>query len=248
MPVAKSMICSCCSRRKFLGAAVVALFPVLSVFADKIHLVRKGETLSGLARRYQVSLTELAVANGLTKTAKINTGQRIKVPSQPSVQPQLATGLRKEFDRTKIKTGRWKHIVLHHTAEPAGTFQGIDRYHREERHMENGIAYHFLIGNGNGMKDGEIKASRRWTGQLQGGHLRSEELNKVSLGICLVGNFETDQPSQRQLQALASLINYLLKRCRLGRAAVKTHQQINTVFTVCPGRRFPFRDLMGMIA
>ncbi len=114
--------------------------------------------------------------------------------------------------------------------------------------MENGIAYHFLIGNGRGMRDGEIMASRRWDEQLQGGHLASEELNLISLGICLVGNFETEVPTTRQLQSLASLINYLLKRCRLGRSAVKTHQQINTIFTVCPGRNFPFKALLGMIA
>jgi hypothetical protein len=33
----------------------------------------------------------------------------------------------------------------------------------------------------------------------------------------------------------------------LGRSAVKTHQQINTVFTVCPGRKFPMKELLGMI-
>jgi len=211
-------------------------------------MVRKGETLSGLARQYDLPLAELAVANGLTTTTKIKTGQRLKVPSKTPERPALTFALKREFDRTKIKAGLWKHVVVHHTATPVGTFQGIDRDHRERLHMENGIAYHFLIGNGNGMKDGEIKASRRWREQLQGGHLKSEQLNMISLGICLVGNFEISQPSSRQLQSLASLINYLLKRCQLGRSAVKTHQQINTVFTLCPGRKFPWKDLMGMIA
>jgi len=254
MPDPESTTCSCCSRRKFLGATLAALFPAVSAFAEKVHMVRKGETLSGLARHYKVPLAELAVANGLTTTTNIKIGQRLKVPLKPTVpapgakRPQLASDLKKEFDRTKIENGRWKHVVVHHTATAVGTFKGIDRDHRQRRHMENGIAYHFLIGNGKGMKDGEIKASRRWREQLQGGHLASEELNMISLGICLVGNFETGQPSSRQLQSLASLINYLLPRCRLGRSAVKTHQQINTVFTVCPGRKFPMMDLLGMIA
>ncbi len=240
--------CSCCSRRRFLGATLVALFPAAVALADQTHLVRKGETLSGLARKYEVPLAELAVANGMTTSTKIKTGQRLTVPTKGAKLPQLDSALKKEFDRTKIKPGRWKHIVVHHTATSVGTFQGIDRDHRERRHMENGIAYHFLIGNGKGMKDGEIKASRRWTDQLQGGHLASEELNMISLGICLVGNFETSQPSRQQLQALASVVNYLLGRCRLGRSAVKTHQQINTVFTVCPGRKFPIKELLGMVA
>lgn len=240
--------CSCCSRRKFLGTTLVALVPALSVLADRVHMVRKGETLSGLARQYEVPLAELAVANGLTTTTKIKTGQRLKVPSKADDHPQLEASLKKEFDRARVKSGRWKHVVVHHTATVVGTFQSIDRDHRQRRHMENGIAYHFLIGNGKGMKDGEIVSSRRWTEQLQGGHLASESLNMISLGICLVGNFETAQPSDRQLQSLASLINYLLARCRLGRSAIKTHQQINTVYTVCPGRKFPLRELLTMIA
>jgi LysM repeat protein len=242
-----ALSCSCCSRRKFLGAALVALFPTLAVWADAIHVVRKGETLSGLARKYEVPLAELAAANDLTTTAKIKIGERLKIPVRHK-HPQLDRELARQLDKTRVKPGRWKHIVVHHTAEPVGTFQAIDRYHREELHMENGIAYHFLIGNGKGMKEGEIKASRRWTGQLQGGHVRSEELNQISLGICLVGNFEKQVPSQRQLEALAGLINYLLKRCRLTRAAVKTHKQINPVSTLCPGRKFPVRELMGMVA
>lgn len=243
------MQCSCCSRRKFLGAALAAFFPVGSLLADKIHLVRKGETLSGLSRQYGIPLAELAVANDLTTSAKIKTGQRLTIPVKTPDLPALSFTRKKELDRTAVKAGRWKYIVIHHTATAEGTFRGIDRVHREQQHMENGLAYHFLIGNGKGMKDGEIQASRRWTGQLQGGHLKSEEQNQISLGICLVGNFETGEPpSRRQLEALAGLINYLLKRCRLGRSAVRTHQQINTVFTICPGRKFPLKQLMGMIA
>ena len=72
-------------------------------------------------------------------------------------------------------------------AVDTGTVKGMDRYHREVRHMENGLAYHFVIGNGSGMGDGDIGIGSRWTKQLDGGHLTSERQNQVSLGICLVG-------------------------------------------------------------
>ncbi len=241
------MTCPSCSRRKFLGLTLVALFPSLPAFGAMVHVVRKGETLSGIARKYGVSLPELAVANSLTTRTQVQTGQRLTVPVR-GVRPQLGRELKKKFDQTRVKAGRWKYVVVHHTASDVGTFHGIDLYHRERRHMENGIAYHFLIGNGKGMKDGEIVASRRWTEQLQGGHLASEELNQISLGVCLVGNFEKTAPTSLQLQSLASLFNYLLARCRLGRSAIKTHQQINTVFTICPGRNFPVKKLLEMVA
>lgn len=241
------MTCSCCSRRGFLGAALITLFSGLSAVAERVHLVRKGETLFGLARTYDIPVDELAAANHLTKRSRLKTGQRLVVPGgreTVSIRPTL----KREFDRARVKSGRWKYVVIHHSATTGGTVRGMDRYHSRVRHMENGLAYHFVIGNGRGMKDGETVASRRWKEQLAGGHLASEALNQISLGICLVGNFEENVPTHHQILALAGLINYLLGRCHLGRSAVKTHQQINPVFTRCPGRRFPVKSLLEMVA
>ena len=106
-------------------------------------------------------LAKLAVANDLTTRSKIKIGDRLVVPEKKEY-PQLSRDFKRQLDRTSVKSGRWKYIVLHHTATPEGTFRGIDSVHRE-RHMENGIAYHFLIGNGRGMRDGETVASRRCT-------------------------------------------------------------------------------------
>jgi N-acetyl-anhydromuramyl-L-alanine amidase AmpD len=88
------------------------------------------------------------------------------------------------------------------------------------------------------MADGEIAVSHRWTGQLNGGHLASESLNQVAIGICLVGNFDRSSPTAKQVRSLDALIDALLDRCVLPRAAVRTHQQINPVFTRCPGAHF----------
>jgi LysM repeat protein len=241
------MTCSCCSRRKFLGLALAGLFSGLPALAEKVHVVRKGETLSGLSRRYEVSLAELAQANDLTTKSKIQIGQRLIVPT-PGDHPQISSVLQRQLDRTPVKKGHWKHIVVHHSASDRDTVAGMDRHHREVLRMENGLAYHFVIGNGNGMPDGEIAAAPRWTKQLAGGHLKSEQLNRISLGICLVGNFEERPPTSRQLRSLASLINYLVSRCQLTKAAVKTHRQINTVPTLCPGKRFPVKALLEMVA
>jgi len=146
---------------------------------------------------------------------------------------------RRILDRISVKPGQWKHIVIHHSGMPQGSGKGIDRYHREERHMENGLAYHFVIGNGNGMKDGEIFIGDRWKRQIEGGHLAIHALNLNSIGICLIGNFEKQRPSARQLNSLEALIRYLRKRTGLSIEAVTTHQLIHPKHTLCPGRRFP---------
>jgi hypothetical protein len=147
--------------------------------------------------------------------------------------------VQRAIDEVKVKHGRWKYIVIHHSGVDTGTVRGMDRYHREVRHMEHGLAYHFVIGNGSGMDDGEIGIGARWTRQLDGGHLTSERQNRVSLGICLVGNFDKHKPTPRQLERLTALVRALMNRCRLSAKAVKTHQQINVVHTRCPGRHFP---------
>ena len=113
--------------------------------------------------------------------------------------------------------------------------------------MENGLAYHFVIGNGSGMRDGEIQPSERWREQLDGGHLRSEEQNKIALGICLVGNFDDHKPTEKQMQSLNALVRALMKRCNVPASRVKTHQQINIVRTECPGSKFPSKSFLGSL-
>lgn len=46
----------------------------------RAHVVRPGETLSGVARRYGVSLSALSSANGLSTRAHLRIGQRLKIP------------------------------------------------------------------------------------------------------------------------------------------------------------------------
>ena len=119
----------------------------------------------------------------------------------------------------------------------------MENYHRFKRHMENGLAYHFVIGNGRGMKDGEIAIGNRWRRQIKGGHLASDALNAKSIGICLVGNFENDRPTPQQMKSLYALVQYLQGRCHPPSDAVKLHKQINTKPTRCPGKLFPAKSL-----
>lgn len=49
--------------------------------ADRIHVVRRGETLGRIARSYRVRLGELLDHNGLSEKSVIRPGQRIRIPS-----------------------------------------------------------------------------------------------------------------------------------------------------------------------
>jgi LysM repeat protein len=49
------------------------------------HVVRRGETLASIARRYQVSARSLASANGMSDPNAIRAGQRLAIPGSPRV-------------------------------------------------------------------------------------------------------------------------------------------------------------------
>jgi LysM repeat protein len=46
----------------------------------RTHVVRWGDTLSGLAKRYGVSVTELRRANGLTQRSTLRAGDSLRIP------------------------------------------------------------------------------------------------------------------------------------------------------------------------
>ncbi|MGA3170220.1 MAG: peptidoglycan recognition family protein [Chthoniobacteraceae bacterium] len=160
----------------------------------------------------------------------------------------LTKAIRDAIDRAPVARHRWRFIVVHNSGTRQGNARIFDYYHRYVRKMPNGLAYHFVIGNGTSSGNGQIEIGNRWTKQLQGGHVHSDYLNNISLGICLVGDFNRDLPTKEQLEALDELIRYL--RIRVGKidrkpAIVKAHKEINPPQwpTDCPGDRFPYHWL-----
>lgn len=155
----------------------------------------------------------------------------------------LGGSVRSAIDRAPVRRGRWKYIVVHNSGTREGNARVFDIYHRRVRHMQNGLAYHFVIGDGHGSGDGEIEIGHRWTAQLNGGHVASDYLNDIALGICLVGDFNRDLPTKAQMGALEELVTYLRERVGKSqgrRAIIHAHKEINPRPTDCPGDRFPY--------
>ncbi len=228
------------------------------------HTVARGESLATIAKRYRVSVADIRAYNALPDPNHITRGQKLNIPvntrgaAAPAATAKstasapkgkdLPASVQAAIDRLNIAPRRWKNIVIHHSGTKVGSGTGMDRYHREERHMENGLAYHFVIGNGRGMGDGEIYVGRRWTAQLDGGHLAIPALNANSLGICLVGDFSKVPPTARQLDALEALCRALMRKARVTRENVTTHRLIHPRHTQCPGKRFPAAEFKKRLA
>lgn len=148
-----------------------------------------------------------------------------------------------------VRKNKWKHIVLHHSATDEGNAAKFDKHHRETRKWKYGLAYHFVIGNGKGSGVGEIEVGSRWKKQIHGAHTANMNLNRVGIGICLVGNFEKDnEPAYNQFEALVSLVNYLSKRYNIPKSNIVRHNQIVQKYTACPGKNFPYEKFMERIA
>jgi hypothetical protein len=158
----------------------------------------------------------------------------------------LTRSVRNQIDRAPVLRERWRFIIVHNSGTRQGNARIFDYYHRHVRRMQNGLAYHFVIGNGTSSGDGEIEVGNRWTRQINGGHVHSDYLNNISLGICLVGDFNRDQPTRAQLASCEELIRYLRARCgKVDRheIPVRPHREMNPPrwATDCPGDDFPYR-------
>jgi N-acetylmuramoyl-L-alanine amidase len=157
----------------------------------------------------------------------------------------LTRWVREQIDRAPVRRGRWQYIVVHNSGTRQGNARIFDYYHRHVRHMPNGLAYHFVIGNGTSTGNGQIEVGDRWRRQINGGHVHSDYLNNIALGICLVGDFNRDLPNRAQLESCEELIRYLRQRCgKVGNhyPIVVPHKEINPPrwSTDCPGDRFPY--------
>jgi N-acetylmuramoyl-L-alanine amidase len=157
----------------------------------------------------------------------------------------LTSSVRAQIDRAPVIPRRWQYIIVHNSGTRQGNAAAFDYYHRHVRRMQNGLAYHFVIGNGTSTRNGEVEIGDRWRRQINGGHVHSDYLNNIALGICLVGDFNRDQPTRAQLDCAEELIRYLRQRC--GKidnhyAIVRPHREVNPPrwATDCPGDAFPY--------
>lgn len=146
----------------------------------------------------------------------------------------------------QIPIAKWSTIVVHHSATPGGSAALFDRNHREVRHWENGLGYHFVIGNGVDVPDGTVEVGNRWNEQITGAHVGGE-LNKEAIGICLVGDFSQTVPTEKQMAALHKLLRFLQARCQVPADKVLGHCEVRPGHTICPGPNFSMDELRASL-
>lgn len=119
------------------------------------HRVRRGETLSTIARRYRTSVARIARANNLRSRHKIRVGQRLKIPQRggssrkTSAVPAKASG--SSHHTVRPGDSLWKLASRYDTT--------VDRIKRDNRLRSERLA----IGQRLKIESGPATESRRYT-------------------------------------------------------------------------------------
>jgi LysM repeat protein len=212
-----------------------------SHIAMHTYIVVKGDTLGKIAQRHAISIRELKAANNLSRDL-ILVGQNLRIPRsavrQTAPVDDFLAKVRAGTAGIKVQRDKWQRIVVHHSAIKYGNVKKYDAAHRR-RGMQNGLAYHFLIGNGIDSGDGEIEIGPRWQKQQLGGHVKNHLINQTAIGICLIGNFEKTHPSKKQLAAFTQLMDWLQGVALGKKVHFAGHRELKGEQTVCPGKHFP---------
>jgi N-acetyl-anhydromuramyl-L-alanine amidase AmpD len=181
---------------------------------------------------YDVPLEEILRANNITDPRELKIGQRLLVPNAAPLRPVIPV----------YSSSKWRYIVIHHSVTDSGDARSLDVIHRK-RGFDRGLGYHFVIDSGTSTRvDGQIEASPRWIKQMDGAHCNTGGMNECGIGICLVGDFTYGQPTQKQMESLALLVNTLRKYYRIPMSRVIRHKDVPGARTACPGNRFPWDD------
>lgn len=127
-----------------------------------------------------------------------------------------------------------KRIIIHHTASGDVSAAEVHRWHL--RRGWAAIGYHYLI-----RRAGIIEIGR--PEYLRGVHA-GKIANIDSIGIAVTGNFNNDIPSIQQMRSLTMLIMDIRRRYG-DRITIHRHSEYMT--TRCPGRGFPWLELMDRL-
>jgi membrane-bound lytic murein transglycosylase D len=135
-----------------------AAAPTAKLPTYKRHTVKKGQTMSSIARRYGVSTTSLAAANGLSTRARLQRGRVLLVPERDRV----ASASKKKGAAKPTKSGA--RAATPQTARAASPTRykvrgGDTLYDIARRH---GTTVE-RIQNANGLETTDIRAGQRLT-------------------------------------------------------------------------------------
>lgn len=132
-----------------------------------------------------------------------------------------------------------RYIVIHHSATPDGTvYRDFDSLRRG--HLARGfrdIGYHWVIERVNGALTA-IPGRAEWE---SGAHCVGKNVDGI--GVCVIGNFENEYPSEDLYRFVAVLCRQIITRHTI--VEIGGHRDYDA--TKCPGKNFDLTYLRKLI-
>lgn len=173
--------------------------------------------------------------------------QTENIPATPKGSERISRPkiiLRKQWQAKnsigKAQKHKIRRITIHHTAVPQNgkltvekKMQNLQRFSQSEERLASGkakpawfdVPYHFYIAVG-----GEIAEGRKIKFV---GDTNTEYDPAGHALIVLEGNFQTEQPSDRQRESLQKLVVWLARKRKVAASEIKAHNDYAA--TACPG-------------
>ncbi|MEW5805468.1 MAG: peptidoglycan recognition family protein [Patescibacteria group bacterium] len=128
----------------------------------------------------------------------------------------------------KLPRENVKYLIVHQSATPKAetSFEKIKKFHLKQG-MGN-IAYHYFI-----EANGKLRKGRNES--TAGTHTKASQMNLKSLGVCLAGDFNYEDPNSEQLEALAKILDFLASKYQIPKNNILGHNEVIGSVTECPG-------------
>jgi len=109
-------------------------------------------------------------------------------------------------------------IILHHSASLVDNFNSIQSYHiTSPDHLWENVGYHWVIERGGALKQGRPE-------NYHGAHVKENNVNTRSIGICLCGDFDKKLPDEGQIATLRNLLYRISKQYNISPDNVHPHR------------------------
>jgi N-acetylmuramoyl-L-alanine amidase len=129
-----------------------------------------------------------------------------------------------------------KYIVIHHSGN-SDSIEKIKNVHINVNAWED-IGYHYLIDSEGNVINGRSE-------EFWGAHVLNHNHN--SIGICLIGNFDIDFPSEKQIETLLRLLSEKIEELNIFPENVLGHREFQDVKKTCPGKNVDMNSIRKRI-
>lgn len=139
-----------------------------------------------------------------------------------------------------------EYIIIHHSLTDDNVmlsdFEAIRRYHMQVNGWRD-IGYHWVL----------EKVNNKWVWRAgrketeDGAHCKEQGMNFKSVGICVVGNFDKDTPTDEIYELVAAKCKDIMSRWPAIKAEnIKPHREYAT-YKSCPGKNFNMTVLINKV-